>query len=99
MTDIEIVTKALNVDLDRLFNNIDDWERPSDCIVNYDCCSLAKAQSVKSIWDRFCTLCGRENEKREIYKFKNMNGKFTYRFALLENLKNCKLDKDGCYIE
>ena len=96
---IEIITKALDVNLDKLFNNIDDWENPSDCIVNLDCHSLAEAQRTKSIWDKFCTLCNRENEKREIYKFKNMNGNFTYRFSLLEDLKDCKLDKDGCYTE
>jgi hypothetical protein len=96
---IEIITKALNIDLDRFFNNIDDWENPSDCIVNFDCHSLAEAQKVKSIWDKFCTFFNRENEKREIYKFKNRAGTFTYRFALLENLKDCKLDKDGCYID
>ena len=96
---VEIITKALDVNLDRLFNNIDNWENPSDCIVNLDCHSLAEAQRVKSIWDKFCTLCNRENEKREIYKFKNRNGTFTYRFSLLEDLKDCKLDKDGCYVD
>ena len=96
---VEIITKALNVNLDKLFNNIDDWENPSDRIVNFDCHSLAEAQKVKSIWDEFCIMCNRENEKREIYRFKNRNGTFTYRFILLEDLKDCKLDKDGCYID
>ena len=96
---VDIITKALDVNLDRLFNNIDNWENPSDCIVNLDCHSLVEAQRAKSIWDKFCTLCNRENEKREIYKFKNRNGTFTYRFSLLENLKDCKLDNNGCYVD
>lgn len=96
---VEIITKALNVNLDRLFNNIDDWEKPSECIVNFDCHSLAEAQRVKSIWDKFCTLCNRKNEKREVYKFKNMNGTFTYRFCLLRDLKDCKLNNEGCYVD
>lgn len=96
---VEIVTKALNVDLEKFFNNIDDWENPSDCIINFDCHSLGEAQKVKSIWNKFCSLCNRENEKREIFKFKNGNGTFTYRFSLLEKLKDCRLDTDGCYVE
>ena len=98
---IETVTKALDVDLDRLFRNIDDWEQPSNCIINFDCHSLGEARWVKNVWNKFCALCDRESEKREIYKFKNMNGTFTYRFCLLKGLKrkDYKLDKDGCYID
>lgn len=96
---VEIITEALDINLDRFFHHIDDWESPSDCIVNFDCHSLAEAQRVKSIWDKFCVLCNREYEKREIYKFKNTNGTFTYRFCLLKDLKNCKLDSDSCYVD
>ncbi len=96
---VEIITKALNVNLDRLFKSIDGWGKPYDCIINFDCHSLAEAQRVKSIWDKFCSLCNRENEKREIYKFRNLNGTFTYRFSLLKDLKDYKLGNDGCYCD
>lgn len=96
---VKVIVQALDIDLDSLFKNIYNWEKSSCCIVNYDCHTLAEAQRAKSIWDKFCILCNREEAKREIYKFKNLNGTFTYRFVPLMYLTDCKLDKDGCYVD